>query len=267
MVPGLDSSKARPTPQQARAARAAGVRVWGIYLPPGVGLEAPWDLADVEILQAADLVALAFASGNDDPEQLAATARAWGVRGCLDDEWAIRAPGGWEQAWLDASGFGQYGNAELHVGIRARFHILAEYPGGDPAATWSPAVPRPPGPVGWQWQGSHVDQVTGLEVDSLWLDDWFASGGRDPMQVECPRPDGTGRDRYTLVDAHLVHHVVRYGDDAITFRDDLPGSWSAVTGCGWRGTMPYVQGVGIDAALTLQEVTDPGPGWVLAPKP
>lgn len=257
MIAGLDSSTARPTLEQARAARAAGVRVWGVYLPPGVGLEAPWDLASVQVLQAADLVAFAYASGNDDPEQLAATARAWGVRGCLDDEDGIRSTvGGWQQAWLDASGFGLYGGAARHVGIRARFHVLAEYPGGDPGATWSPAVPRPRGPLGWQWQGSHVDEVIGLEVDSLWLDDWFVSGGRKPMQVECQRPDGTGRDRYTLVDGHVVHHVVRWGDDAITFRDDPPGSWSELTGCGWRGSTPYLQGLGTDAGVTLFEITE-----------
>src|SRR5215467_14001219 len=105
MIAGLDSSIDRPTPEIAAAAFAAGVRVWGGYLPPGVGLESPWDQASFQVLQRAGLVAVGFASGNDDPVQVAATARAWGVLGCLDDEPAIRAGNGWQQAWLDASGF------------------------------------------------------------------------------------------------------------------------------------------------------------------
>src|SRR5215467_15188426 len=138
MIAGLDSSFDRPTPAQAEAAFAAGFRAWGGYLPPGVGLASPWDQASFQVVQQAGLRAIGFASGNDDPAQVAATARAWGVLGCLDDEPAIRDGTDWQQAWLDAAGFGHYGLCGAIAGSRARFHIVARYPGFDPDATWDP---------------------------------------------------------------------------------------------------------------------------------
>lgn len=162
MVAGLDSSIQRPSAGQAAAMYAAGVRVYGGYLPPGLGLESPWDQASFQVVQAAGMRAIGFASGYDDPVQVAATAAAWGVLGCLDDEAGIRAGSGWQQAWLDASGFGVYGGEAAH-GVHARFHVAALYPGQDPGATWPSGWARPPGALGWQWQGTHDE--FGVSVD------------------------------------------------------------------------------------------------------
>lgn len=258
-VRALDSSIARPTPALARAARAAGIRAWGGYLPPGVGLESPWDRASFEVVQAAGLVAIGFASGNDDPDQVAATARAWRVLGCLDDEDGIRAPGGWEQAWLDASGFGLYGLVGVHAGLRARFHIAALYPGVDPGSSWPDAVaPRPPAPCGWQWQGTHVDQVTGLPVDSTWLDDWFGRRGGEAVTVSCARPDG-GRDHYTLMADGSLRHVVTDFAGVIVYADPPPGTWAALITAGYRDLTAYVQGYGLDGVA--YEITSGASGW------
>ena len=169
MIAALDSSFDRPTPAQAQAAFAAGVRAWGGYLPPGVGLASPWDQASFQVLQRAGIRGIGFASGNDDPAQVAATARAWGVLGCLDDEPAIRSGSGWQQGWLDASGFGHYGLCAALAGSRARFHIVARYPGFDPGVSWDGGCPDPGGLRGWQWQGTHTE--FGLSVDRSWLDD------------------------------------------------------------------------------------------------
>lgn len=260
MIAGLDSSAARPTLDQARAARSAGVRVWGGYLPPGVGLESPWDQASFQVVKAAGLVAIGFASGNDDPHQVAATARSWDVLGCLDDESGIRAVGGWEQAWLDASGFGVYGAPRVIAAYSARFHIAALYPGFDPAATWPRSFAAPPGPLGWQWQGTHTDPATGLPVDSSWLDPWFAQQGGVPVTISCPRPDG-GTDYYTVMPGGQLRHVVRNFAGLVTFTDTPPGDWSAPIACGYRDGEPFFQGLGTDAAASPFEIVDPGPGW------
>lgn len=167
----LDSSFDRPTPAQLSEAWNAGVRVWGVYLAtkPNVGLAAPWSLADVQVVLDAGYGVVAFASGWDDPVALRQLAEQLGVRLFLDDEDAIRSVGGWEQAWLDAAGAGLYGLRAVHSGITAVAHIMAEYPGFDPAATWDGT---PPGtPHGWQWQGTHTE--FGLSVDRSWVDDWF----------------------------------------------------------------------------------------------
>src|SRR5215472_13783959 len=123
---------------------------------------------------------IAFCSGWDDPTALRTMAAAWNVRLCLDVESGIRGDGPWVQPWLDASGAGLYGVAGVHAGRRAAFHILARYPGFDPGVTWDGGVLRPPGPVGWQWLGGHLE--FGLDVDRGWYDDWFG-GGRDDMST------------------------------------------------------------------------------------
>lgn len=208
MIAGLDSSIDRPTPAQAAAAYAAGVRAWGGYLPPGLALESPWDRASFEIVQAAGLRAIGFASGNDDPVQVAATARAWGVLGCLDDEDGIRPEGPWVQAWLDASGFGLYGLGAVHIGRRAPFHVVALYPGADPGATWPGGLQRPGTPVGWQWLGTHDE--FGVSVDRAWYDDWFwfsgILGGND--MAAAPRPDGSAVDLFTVRPGGGCNHYV-----------------------------------------------------------
>jgi len=172
MIRGLDSSFDRPTPDEAAQAFAAGVRVWGGYLPPGANLLSPWDRASFEVVQRAGMRAIGFCSGWDDPVQLRQLAAEWGVLGCLDDEPGIRTGSGWQQAWLDASGFGVYGLCSAVMSVRAPFRIVARYPGFDPRAPWDTTCsPGPPEPHGWQWQGTHTE--LGLSVDSLWLEDWF----------------------------------------------------------------------------------------------
>lgn len=189
MIRGLDSSADRPTPAILTQARAAGVQVWGGYLVSAsdadvlaarnrgegmFGLAAPWTVAEFGDVLDAGLRAIGFCSGWDFPAQVGAKARANGILACLDDEDGIRAvAGGWQQRWLDAAQAGHYGNVSTDVQVTtAPFHIIAEYPGADPGAVWPAHWLRPPGPVGWQWQGSH--QEFGITVDSLWLDDWFA---------------------------------------------------------------------------------------------
>ena len=92
----------------------------------------------------------------------------WNVRLCLDVEGGIRPDGPWVQPWLSASGAGLYGNAPVHGGRTAAFHVLAAYV-ADPQATWSGAAPGTP--CGWQWRGTHSE--FGIGVDRGWYDDWF----------------------------------------------------------------------------------------------
>lgn len=174
MIDGLDSSSDRPTALQVAQARAAGVGLWGGYLAtrPGVLLASPWDLASFDLVRPL-APPLAFCSGWDDPAACRALAGLWRVRLCLDVEPEIRGDGPWVQPWLDASQAGLYGNAGVHVGRRAPFHVFADYPGFDPRATWPSWEPRPPTPTGWQWLGSHAE--FGLQVDRGRYDDWFAT--------------------------------------------------------------------------------------------
>lgn len=174
MIAYRDSSFDRPTLAQARAARAAGVRAWGGYIAtaPGVGLAAPWSRQDFANVQQAGLAALAFCSGGDDAAALRRLAAQWGVRLMLDVESGIRGDGSWVDPFLAVSGAGLYGLCAVHYHA-APAHVVARYPGGDPGATWDSLCPRPAGLLGWQSQGTHTDPITGLSVDSGWLDDGF----------------------------------------------------------------------------------------------
>lgn|GEM_PF-7090824 len=176
MIAGLDSSFNKPTSAQLAQAKAHGVRMWSGYLAtrPGVGLAAPWPQSDFDRVKAAGLSTIAFCSGRDDPAACKSRAAAWGVRLCLDVESGIRADGPWVQDWLTKSGAGLYGNPPVFKGRRAAFYVLAAYLNSDPHATWSPHVPRPNGPCGWQWRGTHTE--FGCSVDRGWYDDWFATG-------------------------------------------------------------------------------------------
>jgi hypothetical protein len=287
MIAGLDSSFDRPTPDVAEAAFAEGVRVWGAYLPPGVGFAAPWDLASVRVLQAAGMRVIGFGSGNDDPGQVAATAAAWGVLGCLDDEDGIRQGTGWQQGWLDASGFGLYGvhavvNGQLtsrHVGIGARFHIAAWYPGTDPGATWPPGTWTPDTPTGWQWQGTHIE--FGLSVDRSWLDDWFGTMKPPqtpllevPMTRDFTRPDGSLDTFELLASGVMIHTQTEPTNFRIVSRAQVPGVWLTIERAGiWTDpqtgqTELFVRGTGTDqrlwqATLGLQA----GATWALGAAP
>lgn len=176
MIAGLDSSFDRPTSAQLAQAKAHGVGMWSGYLAtkPGVNLAAPWTQQDFARVKSAGLSAIAFCSGKDDPVACKNRAAAWGVRLCLDVESGIRDNGTWVQDWLTKSGAGLYGNAPVFQGRRAAFYVLAAYVNADPHAIWSPHVPRPNGPCGWQWQGTHKE--FGCSVDRGSYDDWFAAG-------------------------------------------------------------------------------------------
>lgn len=178
MIAGVDSSFTVPSAAQLAAAKAAGVAVWSGYIQSkaNVGLARAWSQADFARVRAAGLNSIGYCSGRDDPVALRALAAAWGVLLCLDVEGSIRADGPWVQQWLDDAGCGLYGNAPVHNGRRARFHVLAAYPGRDPRATWSGT--RPAAPCSWQWQGT--SSAFGVSVDLAWHDDWFALNAPQP---------------------------------------------------------------------------------------
>lgn len=222
MIAAQDSSYDAPTLAQAQAARAAGVRAWGGYLAtrPNVGLAVPWSRAAFANVQQAGLRALAFCSGWDDPVALRQLAAQWNVLLLVDVEDAIRGDGPWVGPFLQASGAGLYGLLEVHR-WPAPYRIVAEYPaGGCPGATW-PSSPAPQEPHGWQCQGTHRDPVTGLSVDSMRLDDWFATGG-----TFMGLTDKQQQDMFTFVErvATLLGAGVEEQDPADT------GQWTPVQG-------------------------------------
>jgi hypothetical protein len=181
MIEALDSAS-EPSAAQVQAARRAGRRVWGGYLATGpydggshFGLWHPWSQQGFANAKLTGSPPLAYCSGSDNPVALSNLAASLGVRLCLDVENGIRGDGLWVQGWLDqAPTAGLYGNAGVHNGRRAAFHILAAYPtAGDPGGeSWPQWLIRPTGPCGWQWAGTHTE--FGIGVDSSWLDDWFA---------------------------------------------------------------------------------------------
>jgi hypothetical protein len=177
MIAGLDSSFDVPSAARLAEAKRHGVRMWSGYLQTrsDVGLGHAWKKAEFARVRAAGLTALAFCSGHDDPVACKKRAEAWGVRLCLDVEGGIRGNGPWVKDWLQQSGAGLYGNAPVFANRRAAFYVLAAYPGYNPTRTWTndPHFPRPNGPCGWQWQGTHSE--FGCGVDRGWYDDWFAA--------------------------------------------------------------------------------------------
>jgi hypothetical protein len=176
-IEAVDSSFYRPTLAQARAAKAAGVGMWNVYIATqsNVGLAAPWPKSDVDTVLSVFGGAVAFYSGWDNPSAVRQMAASWGVMPCLDDEPGIRPEGPWVQPNLDIVGGGLYGNHNVFSGRRAAFYILGAYPtSGDSAgASWD-STTRPGGLCGWQWAGSH--NAFGGTIDSEWLDDGFLRG-------------------------------------------------------------------------------------------
>lgn len=210
MVPGVDSAFDMPTLAQAQAFRAAGGRVWGGYLatiqePGAFNLAMPWPRQAFQNVQQAGLRAIGYCSGLDDPSAIRAMAASWGVLATLDCEEGIRPDGPWVPGWLAASGAGLYGLMPVHHNP-APFRIVAEYPGFDPVATWP--GPPPPEPHGWQWQGTHTEPVTGLQVDSLWLEDWFLGITGGTGMAAAPRPDGSAVDYFVVRNDRTVDHYV-----------------------------------------------------------
>ena len=199
MIAGLDSSFDVPSAAQLAEAKRHGVRMWSGYLQtrPGVNIGHAWEQAEFARVRAAGLAVMAFCSGDDDPVACKNLAAAWGVRLCLDVESGIRGDGPWVQAWLHQSGAGLYGNAPVFANRQAAFYVLAAYPGNNPTSTWTndPLHPRPHGPCGWQWQGTH--QEFGCGVDRGWYDDWFAE-----------HPDGQGGNHWSSLGGSVEHGPV-----------------------------------------------------------
>lgn len=193
MIAGLDSSVFTPSADIALSAKAAGVGVWSGYLAtkPGVKIYHPWTQVDFDNARLCGGTPIAYCSGLDDPVGCKNQAALWNVRLCLDVEQTIRGDGSWVQPWLDASGAGLYGNHPVFAGRVAPFYILAAYPGTDPGVTWPSYYPRPSGPCGWQWEGTHTEFGGG--VDRSWLDDWFLIG--DDEAVNFPNSMRRGQIR------------------------------------------------------------------------
>lgn len=190
---GCDSSFSVPTLAQARAAYAAGVRVWGGYLGSrsNLGLAVRWTREQFAIIQQAGMRAIGFCSGWDDPDWIRTTAAAWGVWACVDVENGIRDDGPWVRDWVRRAASGLYGLASVHyepgepIGRDAAFNVVARYPSaGCSGASWDPAAgPRPPRLCAWQCRGSHPEY--GVIVDTGFYDVGFAATGPEPS----PPPD------------------------------------------------------------------------------
>jgi hypothetical protein len=186
MIQGLDSA-GEPSAGQAQAAKAAGYGVWSGYIGtrPNTGVRG-WSQQGFENARLCGSMPIGYCSGYDDPGAIRQLAISWKVRLCLDCENGIRGlhdpDPSWVQPFLDASGAGLYGGAQIHQqGFRAPFYVLGAYPGsGDPwNASWIGPSPRPNAPCGWQWAGSHG--AFGVTVDATVFDDWF---GGDDMSVQ-----------------------------------------------------------------------------------
>jgi hypothetical protein len=199
MIAGLDSSFDVPSAAQLAEAKQHGVRMWSGYLQTrsGVNIGHAWKQAEFARVRAAGLAVMAFCSGDDDPVACKNLAAAWGVRLCLDVESGIRGDGPWVQAWLHQSGAGLYGNAPVFANRQAAFYVLAAYQRHNPASTWTndPLHPRPHGPCGWQWHGTH--QEFGCGVDRGWYDDWFAE-----------HHDGQGDNHWSSLGGSVEHGPV-----------------------------------------------------------
>lgn len=287
MIEGRDSSIDRPTPAQARAAYAAGVRVWGGYLgtrpAAELGLVAVWSREDFAVVQDAGLSAIGFCSGWDDPATAGQLARAWDVRPLLDDEDGIRllTTPDWRPAWLSAAGAGLYGVAGRQ-NIAAPWRIVAEYPdAGCPGAAW-PAEPEPAEPHGWQCQGTHIE--LGLSVDRIVLTDSFVAAAPAPaidrrnrmLQLTYARPALAPEDTWVdVLDVDAATGILRHSAyepatlAATVEAEQLPGTWLdlvAAPGFGWSpdGSALHVLGVGQDHTLWTVTWT-PAAGWTDGP--
>lgn len=163
-----------PSDAQIAQFKAQGISgIAGYFKFGNDGVLNGWADSDFQRIIAGGLGTIAFCSGWADPVACKTRAASLGIQICLDDESGMRGDGTWVQAWLDASGAGLYGNNPVFAGRRAAFYIWAGYFGYNPNLTWPGWEPRPNGPTGWQWQGTHNEN--GISVDSDWFDD--AIGG------------------------------------------------------------------------------------------
>lgn len=209
MIAAFDSSDSRPSPAQAAAAYASGVRAWAGYIGtrPGLGLASLWGWGDFQVVKQAGMLAIAYCSGFDDPVAVRELAAAWGVVLGVDVEPGIRDDGAWVPGFLQESGAGLYGLASVHyhtgepIGRGAAWNIMANYPGFDPQATWIGGLPPPAAPHGWQWQGTHTE--FGLSVDSNWLEDRFLQLGPEEENTDMPLIIGAPNRPAFLLDGRL----------------------------------------------------------------
>jgi hypothetical protein len=226
MIGALDSAYP-PNDAQIAAAKAAGYAAWFGYFKFGNdGILNGWADADFQRVLAGGLETSAYWSGYADPLQVKARAAALGIRTRLDVEGGLRPNGDWVQGALDAAGSGLYGNGPVFPVRTALDYIIADYPGYDPGATWPSGLPRPNGPCGWQWQGSHA--FAGISVDSNWLDDnFFAFGpgggtiGGDEMKTYIVNTPTEGQWLLCLPSGYYVHlttpaAVAQFSNDGAT---------------------------------------------------
>lgn len=247
-VEGRDSSYFRPTLEQARAARAAGVRIWWGYFGSrdGLGLATRWSREDFAVVQEAGLVAGGFCSGYDDPEWIRATAVDWRILACVDAEPGIRDDGeggNWIPDWVARAQSGLYGLASVHyhagepIGRGAQFNIVANYLNvGCTGETWPSWLPRPARPA-WQCRGTY-DEFGG-SVDRGIYDDWFLGGANvaiDPQEID-----------------HIRNSVDEQWDFAVSgWRGDRQGLLSKVS----DKVDQLLEKVGAPAAVDPQVVND-----------
>jgi hypothetical protein len=211
MIEALDSAYA-PTAAQVAQAKAAGYSGWNGYFA-GQNILNGWSDADFRTVLAGGMGTLAFCSGWSDATAMKIRGEQLGIPIMLDDEPGIRPPGGWEQAWLDTSGGGIYGNWQYIAGLVAPRHMLAAYPlSGDPGGeSWPSWLPRPVGLCGWQWAGSHPFEH--LTVDSEWLDVGFygvfgpggGTIGGDEMKTYIVNTPTEGQWLLCLPSGYYVH--------------------------------------------------------------
>lgn len=253
MIKGLDSSSV-PNASQVAQAKAAGYKIWSGYLQtkPNVNIYHAWTEADFDIARQCGSKPIAYCSGWDDPVACKNLAAQWDVLLCLDVESSIRADGSWVQGWLDASGAGLYGNSPVFAARRAPFYVLAAYPGYDPGTTWPGNVALPPGPHGWQYQGTH--SLFGIGVDTTNFDDWF-------VQSSPPQQDEETQMFIAVVQGTPAQFLVT--DSVIVGIDSGPDS-AALQAAGIKQTSPMsaAQWKGIQDAYALNASSGAANGTV-----
>ena len=259
---GRDSS-AIPTDDTLLAAYDAGVRVWGGYFD-GPDISHGWTAADFLRIKAMGMTAVAYCSGFSDPAAMRQQQLAWGVDYLfLDVESGIRSDGPWVQSWLYDAQCGLYGNASVFTGRTFPYAQLAAYPGTDPESTWpvNTYPPTPTVPHGWQWRGSHDE--FGINCDSAYWDDSFATQHpgytfKESDPVFAVRPDGSAVD-YFFIDANKnlgIGNISSSGKQTQTTPSPYAGHViTAIQAAAWTTGCLVAQVVGDDGITYLARWT------------
>lgn len=251
MISGRDSAYP-PSDAVLAAAAQAGVGAWFGYFA-GPNILNGWAKTDFDRVKAHGMVTLAYCSGWSDPAAMRAQSLAWGVPICLDDESGLRPDGQWVQGWLDISGAGLYGNWFVH-NRNAPFHILAAYPtSGDPfEATWN-TQPRPPGPCGWQWCGTHPE--FGASCDSAFLDPWFAGlhgGGGGTLSTSL-----SPKEAISIVSSSTSVNLFGRATDEALWQLRFDGtSWQPWRSLGGRLIVPQVDPIQTGERIDVFAISD-----------